>query len=693
MNSSRLNASKNLYSTVALAVFLMAIIVMMILPVPSWLLDLGLALSFGAAILIFATTLFIDRPLDFSSFPTILLASLVLRLSLNVSSTKLIIGDGHKGSHAAGYVIEGFSNFVMRGNIFLGIVIFLVLLIVNFIVITKGATRMAEVSARFALDAMPGKQLAIDADMSAGAIDHTEARRRREHEQAETTFFGSLDGASKFVKGDAIAGLLITLMNLCMGVAVGAFVHGMSFSDAFTTYSILTVGDGLVTQLPAVIIAIATALLLAKGGTSGPVDLALVTQLSRHPKSLATVGTIMGFLALVPGLPFVPFILGSIVVFSLSYFATLRTEPETPQEMVTEITKPREKSMGDLLDLDEIHVEFSPDLVVMALDPATGLETRIRNMRSFIASNYGLILPEIRLTDNASLQQGGYRIRLHGVIHAEDIVKPDSILALLPSDSNSRLTGEVVKEPVYSVPAKWISRAQKDEAILEGCTLVTPEEILATHLLEVVKSNCEHLLTIRGLHRLLDEFTNLTDETRNEQNKQILDDLIPEKVSVETLHQVLQLLLSEQVSIRNLPLILESIAEARLTLKSADDLCEHVRRRLGPQLTKELLGEDGKIPLIGFSPHWETHFADTQDEQAPPTSLLAPDQCETLISRVKNLVKGLGEKDIDAGIVTSSKRRRFVRSLLKSRDINVPVFSFDEVASMHQIRLVGTLEP
>jgi len=625
----------------------MAIIVMMILPVPSWLLDLGLALSFGTAILIFTTTLFLDRPLDFSSFPTILLASLVLRLSLNVSSTKLIIGDGHKGSHAAG----------------------------------------------FALDAMPGKQLAIDADMSAGAIDHTEARKRREHEQAETTFFGSLDGASKFVKGDAIAGLLITLMNLCMGIAVGALAHSMPLSEAFKTYSILTVGDGLVTQLPAVIIAIATALLLAKGGTSGPVDLTLGAQLSQHPKALATVGTIMGFLALVPGLPFTPFILGSAIIFGLSYAAASQVPAEISNDTEIQITKPKEKSMGDLLDLDEIHVEFSPDLVVMALDPATGLETRIRNMRTFIASNYGLILPEIRLTDNASLPQGGYRIKLHGVVHAEDIVKPDSVMALISSNENSNLIGEIVKEPVYAVPAKWISKAQKEEAILAGCTLVTPEEILSTHLLEIIKSNCEHLLTIRNLRRLLDEFTNLTDEKRNEQNKQILDDIIPEKVSMETLQQVLQLLLSEQVSIRNLPLILEAIAEARLTLKSADELCDHVRRKLGPQLTKEHLDDNGKIPLIGFAPQWEEHFTDSQTDQSSGTSILGPDHCETLISRIKAQIKSLSEKDIDAGIITSSKRRRFVRSLLKSRDLNIPVFSFDEVASVHQVRLVGTLEP
>ena len=297
--------------TILLAFALMAVIVMMVLPVPAWILDIGLAASFAIAILMFTITLFIERPLDFSAFPTILLASLMLRLSLNVSSTKLIIGQGHTGTAAAGHVIEGFANFIMGGSVLQGVVVFCVLLIVNFIVITKGAGRMAEVGARFALDAMPGKQLAIDADMAAGAIDHAEARRRREREQAETTFFGSLDGVSKFVKGDAVAGLMITMLNIVVGLIIGVVVHGMPVGRAFETYAILTVGDGLVSQIPAVIISIASALLLARGGAIGATDLALFGQLGRHPAALATVAVLMLLFALVPGLPFLPFIAGA----------------------------------------------------------------------------------------------------------------------------------------------------------------------------------------------------------------------------------------------------------------------------------------------------------------------------------------------------------------------------------------------
>src|SRR6056297_2448024 len=322
----KFNVENVFQPTILLALALMAIIVMMILPMPAWVLDIGLATSFALAILIFTITLFIERPLDFSSFPTLLLASLMLRLSLNVSSTKLIIGEGHTGTGAAGDVIEGFANFVMGGSVFLGLVVFGVLLIVNFMVITKGAARMAEVGARFALDGMPGKQLAIDSDMSAGAINHQQAKERRESEQQETTFFGSLDGASKFVKGDAVAGLLITMLNLVMGLIMGTLLHGMPIGQAFETYAILTVGDGLVSQIPAVIISIASALLLARGGAKGATDLALFSQLGRYPAALLTVGLLMGLFALVPGMPFAPFIAGAVALVGAGLWARRREE-------------------------------------------------------------------------------------------------------------------------------------------------------------------------------------------------------------------------------------------------------------------------------------------------------------------------------------------------------------------------------
>ena len=550
------------HPTILLALALMAVIVMMILPMPAWVLDIGLAASFALAILMFTVTLFIERPLDFSAFPTVLLASLMLRLSLNVSSTKLIIGEGHSGTQAAGNVIEGFAMFVMGGSVFLGLVVFGVLLIVNFIVITKGAARMAEVGARFALDGMPGKQLAIDSDMSAGAIDHAEAKARREREQQETTFFGSLDGASKFVKGDAIAGLLITLLNLVMGLVIGISLHEMPLSRAFETYAILTVGDGLVSQIPAVIISIASALLLARGGATGSTDTALFQQLGRYPAALSTVAVLMVLFALVPGLPFGPFLAGAVVLSTAAYFghrAALAAKARAARADAPAEKPAGEASLGDVLDLDDIHLEFAPDLVAMVLDPATGLDARIANRRTHGATTYGLILPEIRLTDDTSLPPGSYVIRIQGVEQASDRLYPDRVLAILPADPPELPPGDDVKEPVYGAPARWIAASKQEDAALSGTTTVTPAEVLATHLLEVMKRNFPRLMNLKALRRLLDEFTNLSDPARAAANRRMLDELVPEKVPVDLLLAVLRLLLEERVSIRNLSLILESI--------------------------------------------------------------------------------------------------------------------------------------
>ncbi|MCH2093587.1 MAG: flagellar biosynthesis protein FlhA [Rhodobacteraceae bacterium] len=681
--------------TVLLAIALMAIIVMMILPVPAWVLDIGLAASFSLAILIFTVTLFVERPLDFSAFPTILLASLMLRLSLNVSSTKLIIGEGHTGPHAAGNVIEGFAEFVMGGSIFLGLVVFGVLMIVNFAVITKGATRMAEVGARFALDAMPGKQLAIDSDVSAGAIDHDEARRRRELEQQETTFFGSLDGASKFVKGDAVAGLLITLLNLVMGMIMGVAVHGMPFGAAFETYAILTVGDGLVSQIPAVIISIASALLLSRGGAQGSTDLAIVAQLGRYPAAIATVAVLMALFALVPGLPFVPFLAGALVLGGAA-LATSRAQTNQTEQANKDLPEPEAQSnkiLADVLDLDDIHVEFAPDLVNMVLDPGTGLDVRISNMRSHVASAFGVIMPEIRLTDEAGLPTGTYVVRIHGVEVARGVLHADLILMLTPEAPTALPSGQDVSEPVYGAPARWITPDTRDQAALAGVTIVTPAEVLATHILEITKRNFSRLLTLKALRRLLDEMTQLSDSSRAEANRRLLDTLIPDRVPMESLHAVLRLLLEEQVSIRNLPLILEAIAEARTVTSQPDAICEHVRQRLGFQIVATLRRDDGTIPLLQLAPEWEETFQTFQIEtdRGGLDVALPPDAFERLTSQVATEVSELGAKGISPAVVTSARRRRFIRTMVAAKGISAPVLSFEEIGVDAKPSLVGVV--
>lgn len=680
--------------TILLAVALMAVIVMMILPMPAWVLDTGLAASFALAILIFTVTLFIERPLDFSAFPTILLASLMLRLSLNVSSTKLIIGEGHTGTGAAGEVIEGFAQFVMGGSVFLGLVVFCVLLIVNFMVITKGATRMAEVGARFALDGMPGKQLAIDSDMAAGAISHTEAKERREREQQETTFFGSLDGASKFVKGDAVAGLLITLLNLVAGLVMGIAVHGMPIGQAFETYAILTVGDGLVSQIPAVVISIASALLLARGGAQGATDLAVFSQLGKHPAALGTVASLMICFGLFPGLPFVPFMAGGLLLGGAAFWLQkeAKKKPKTADLLDEKEEVVLEKPLGDILELDDVHVEFSQDLVNMVLDPGTGLDARITNMRTHVASVFGLILPEIRLTDDPALPVGTYIIRIQGVEQARAQLNPDQILALIPEAHTSLPDGKDTHEPVYGAPARWINSRDQEKASLDGLTLVTPAEILATHLLETVKRNFGRLLTLKSLRRLLSEMVNISNPARAEANRKLLDEMIPDKVPIDVLHAVLRLLLEEQVSIRNMPLILEATAEARGLNAQPEAICEHVRQRLGFQLVAEMRREDGTLPLVQLAPEWEETFNTYQVEADRGLDIaLPPDIFNQLANNLSEKLQDANQNGIYAAIVTNTRRRRFLRTLMRAKGITNPVLSFEEIGVDARPSLVGVV--
>lgn len=680
--------SRLFHPTILLALALMAVIVMMILPVPAWLLDVGLALSFALAILMLTVTLFIERPLDFSAFPTILLASLMLRLSLNVSSTKLIIGEGHTGTDAAGAVIEGFANFIMGGNVLLGLVIFCVLLIVNFMVITKGAGRMAEVGARFALDGMPGRQLAIDADMAAGAITHTEAKERRERELAETNFFGSLDGASKFVKGDAVAGLLITLLNIIMGLIMGVFVHDMPVGRAFETYAILTVGDGLVSQIPAVIISVAAALLLARGGAKGAADVSFFAQLGRYPGALGTVAVLMALFALVPGMPFVPFILGAACLAGTAFWVQRKALSPPPPDPLPE-DAPKRRILGDVLDFDELHLEFAPDLVPMVLDPATGLDGRIGNMRNHIAASFGLILPEIRLTDEPSLPPGTYRIRIQGVERVTNRLMPDRCLVLL-SDGIPAPDGIDVSEPVYGTPARWISPDWQEDAIIAGLTVVSPPEVLATHLLEVIRANLARLLSLRGLRRLLEEFVAVSDPTRAEANRKLLDEMIPEKVPIDLLLSVLRLLLEERVSVRNLPLILEALGEGR-TLPTPETICEHVRQKIGFQLVADLKRGDGTIPLIQLAPEWEKTFATYQIEtdRGHRDIALPPELFSRLAGLLGEKLNRAAEGGVQAAVVTTALRRRFVRTVLVAKGLSAPVLSYEEIGLEARPAIVG----
>lgn len=681
-------------STALLAVGLIIVIVMMVLPVPSIVLDLGLTISFALAVLIFTTTLFIERPLDFSAFPTVLLGALILRLSLNISSTKLIIGSGHAGTDAAGGVIEGFAMFIMGGNFFLGIVVFCVLLIVNFMVITKGAGRMAEVGARFALDAMPGKQLAIDSDVAAGAISHQEAVERRRIEQEETTFFGSLDGASKFVKGDAIAGLLITILNLVAGLAIGVGAHGLSVADAASTYAILTVGDGLVSQIPAVIISVATALLLSKGGVAGSADKAVFKQLGASPIALGTVGVVLAAFAFLPGLPFTPFMLGAGGVFAAAYFSQQGTNDEKTTEIEsTELKHSDEKALGDILDVDELHLEFASNLTPIVMDDVLGLDARIAKIRRFIAEEYGFVAPPVRLTDNLEMDANAYGINVQGIRRASGQVQPNRLLVITDDLATLPVAGVDAEEPVYGAQARWIAVSDRDVAAAAGLTVIEPAEIIITHLLETIKSNFRQLMTRRALQRIFDEFTSVSDPSKAVANRRIVDDFIPEKIASELVQGVFSNLLDELVPIRNIPLLLESIADAAAQAQTPEQATEFVRRKIAPAFIFRYLTDAGILPLIQIDLNWEDIFREHEFER--PNGVvdvaLPPEKFNELTLLIQEQVSRARAQGAPPVIVTTSHRRRFVRELVNAKKISAHVLCYDEIDARMQMSIIGKI--
>ena len=680
--------------TTLLAIGLMLVIVVMVLPVPSIVLDIGLTLSFALAILIFATAIFIEKPLDFSSFSSVLLASLILRLSLNVSSTKRIIGQGHTGTDAAGGVIQGFAMFIMAGNLFVGLVIFAVLIIVNFMVITKGAGRMAEVGARFALDAMPGKQLAIDSDLAVGAISHEEAKIRRQNEQEEAAFLGSLDGASKFVKGDAIAGLLITTLNLVAGIGFGVSVHQLSFNEALNNYSVLTVGDGLVSQIPAVIVSIAAAMLLSKGKDSGAIDQAIGKQLGGNSTVLWIVGGILAIFALMPGLPFVPFLLASAGFIGGGYLVRGTTAKDAVDAPDTEAANaPPPYEIGDAIYADEIHLEVAPDLVKLVLSGDDSFEKRVDRIRRYIAEEYGFVLPRIRMTDNPSLPANAYRIRIQGVELDGGHLRPASVLALMEDDQLPHLSGERVKEPVYKASARWVANTKKQELVSSGIPAIEPIEMLATHMLEVLQSNFSLIFTRQVLTQTLDALTSVSDAERAEANRRFLDEYIPGKVSNEQLLSVVRALLDERVPVRNLLLIIETMGELKSMALPVPKLVEALRQRLSFQVLAKLHDADGKLPLLQLSTEWEQRFREHEvtNDSGGSDIALPPEMFRELVGAIQGKLNELARGGVAAAVVTSSTRRKFLQTLLASKGIKNAVLSYEEISARAKPQILGVV--
>lgn len=683
---------KTSISPLAVTGGLVLIVMSMVLPMPASVLDVGIALSIASAILILVMASLVERPTEFQAFPVLLLVSLLIRLSLNVSSTRLILTDGHNGTHAAGQVIQGFSDFVAGGSLLIGLTVFGVISVVNFMVITKGSGRMAEVSARFALDSLPGKQLAIDGDLSSGAIDHEEAKRRRVQEQREISFYGSLDGASKFVKGDAIAGLVIMLINLFVGLAAGVLVHGLPIGEAVATYSKLTIGDGLVTQVPALITSMAAALLLSRGGTTQNTADLLSSQLVVDWHVPAVVAAGLALIGLIPGMPHLLFFSLAVGMALLAYrnFRRQKAKAETP-EVATElpIAAPTSSTLGDLLDMDEICVEIGADLIASALDEARGLGPRITNLRLHIARTYGLILPDVRITDVSSLRDGEYVIRLQGVTRGKGVLHTHRVLALAPEDILQTLPGDQVREPVYNSPARWIEQDRQDQAALSGATVVAPMEVLSTHLMEVVKANLPALLTMTSMQRMIRELCNVTDEHRAQLNQRFFDGMVPDKVSPDMLLFVLRGLLQERLSIRNLVLITDATYEAKSS-PTPEAAYEQVRKRLRGQITEQYATSDGRLDIVQLQPQWEAEIVRAEGEagrgspaQIPQLQLRLAEALKTTLSEVPD--------ECDPVLAVPDHRRRLVRMMLAASGVATPVIGLDEIDPDAQVRLCGTV--
>ncbi len=682
----RFGASRDL----ALAAGVVAIIAMLILPMPGWLLDIGLALSITISVMILMTALFIEKPLQLSAFPTILLIVTMLRLGLNLASTRLILGHGHEGSHAAGGVIAAFGEFLMGGETVIGLTIFIILIVINFVVITKGAGRIAEVGARFSLDAMPGKQMAIDADLSAGMISEADARARRAEIEAESGFYGAMDGASKFVKGDAIAGLLITGINIVVGLIVGVAIHGVPFGEAFHTYTILTVGDGMVSQIPALIVSIAAGLLVSKGGMSGKAGAALADQLGRFPKAFGMSAFLMLALALLPGLPFIPFAgLGGLCGW-IAWKTSQRNDREQALERMAKATEETEAAQVEepisrTLAIDAIRIELGYGLVPLINDSSSDprLDDQVRALRRQFAIDYGFVLPAVRILDNVALPANEYVVYVKETEAARGESRLDKLLVINPHGGNVGLPGENTTEPVFNLPALWIDKDLRDEAGFRGLTVVDSGTVITTHLTELVKDNIADLLSYTETQKLLNEV--------HKDSEKLVQDIVPSKIAISGVQRILQNLLAEGISIRDIPTILEGIAEACAFTQNLTHMTEHVRSRLARQISAQQ-SRDGVIPIVTLSARWDQEFAESILGQGDDRHLaMAPSSLQGFIASVRETYDRLAAEGDIPCLLTNPTIRPFVRSIMERVRPTTVVLSQNEIHVRSRIRTLGAI--
>ncbi|CBW25473.1 putative flagellar biosynthesis protein [Halobacteriovorax marinus SJ] len=678
--------SKN--SDLMVAVGLLLILSVMIIPVPPFLLDLLFALTLSGSVVILLIAVYSKKALDFSTFPSVLLVSTLFRLSLNVASTKnILIRGGTDGISAAGEIIRAFGEFVVGGNYVVGIIVFIILVIINFMVITKGVGRVAEVGARFTLDAMPGKQMAIDADLNAGLIDDAMAKKRRAEVAEEADFYGSMDGASKFVRGDAIAGIMITFINVLAGIAIGVMQYDLSAGDAAQVFTLLTVGDGLISQIPALVISTAAGIIITRNTSEDSLGSQITNQFKIHPKALYIASGTLFVFAVIPGLPKAPFMMIGVLLAFVGWKMEKGNEQEkiVQEQANTEEKKATPDSLEDLLTLELVELEVGYGLVSLVDAEQNGdLLERITHIRKQFALDWGVIIPSVRIKDNLELKPGGYSIKVKGIEVASGDLMSDHFLAMDPGSVIEKIDGVETVEPVFGLPAVWISEDQKDDAQYNGYTVVDLSTVMATHITEVLKTNLHELFGRQELVRVMDNF--------KEQYPKIVSDLIPEILPLGTVLKVMQNLLREGVSIRDLRTILETLAEYGTSVKDAESLTEFARQSLYRTITESIRGDQGDVPLFTLDRNIEENIANNiiQTEQGHQLSL-DPKITQHILASLNEKIEeatNMGEKMV---VLCSPVIRNHFKKLTEKFIPNLVVISHNELSSEVNIRSLGTV--
>jgi flagellar biosynthesis protein FlhA len=672
------------------AIFIILVIGVLVIPMPSFLLDVGLAISITLSTLILLVAIMTRRALDFSSFPTVLLVATMIRLTLNLSSTRLILAHGHTGSHAAGHIIEAFGKLLMGGNFVIGIIVFVILAIVSLVVVNKGSGRIAEVAARFSLDAMPGKQMAIDADLSAGLIDENEARRRRKDLEDESAFYGAMDGASKFVKGDAIAGLLIVVINIVGGLVTGVIQHGLSFADAAHSYTILTVGDGLVAAVPSILVSVGAGMLVSKAGVGTSAGDALSAQLSQSPKALGTVAALLVGLGVTPGMPLLPFFgLAGILGVLAWRLPKMRAAQEARRREDSE-RQERDKAGSTALQIatdlrfDPVRVELGIAVSSVVMAGADSLGQRVMELRRQLARRYGFVLPTVEIRPNPTLPPNVYVLHLRNIEVARGDLMPARFLVMNPTGAPLDIPGEDTREPAFGLPARWIDATQREAAEIRGYAVVDVATVITVHLTEVIKENMAELLDYAATQKLLHEI--------GSEHQKLVSDLVPNLLSTSVVQRVLQSLLAEQVSIRDLPVILDALAEIAAFSRDPLVLTARVRVRLARQICQSLAADDGYLDIVTLSTQWQRVLTDSIVVEGDNRQLaMAPGEIQRFIGAIRTTLQNLAQSGRSPAILVGAEVRPLVRAIVARFSAKTPIISHDEIHPKARIRTLAEI--